>query len=80
MKKTIRYHEANIMQRQINKFMNLFKRDYVKIEKLKEKDIKVYTPKLNKVKVSVGVVGCVGCLLTPFTNWFIPFIIGWMIR
>ena len=80
MKTTKKYHEANIIQRQINKFINLFKRDYVKIDKLKEKGIKVYTPKLNKLKVGVGVAGCVGCLLTPFTNWTIPFIVGWILR
>ena len=44
------------------------------------KGLKPYNPKLNKIKVGLGCVGVVGCLLTPFTNFSIPFIIGWCLK
>jgi len=74
------YHKENMIQKNINKFFNLFRRDQDRIDQLVENGIKVYNPKLNKVKVGVGVAGCVGCLLTPATNWIIPFIVGWIVK
>jgi len=77
MQKIKTYHRQNRIQKQINGFLNLFKKDYVMRDRLKERGIEVYTPKLNKFKVGIGSVGVVGCLLTPATNWAIPFIVRW---
>ena len=39
-----------------------------------------YIPRLNKIRVGVGLVLVVVLLMTPFTNWLIPFLIGWVLK
>jgi len=47
---------------------------------LKSRGLKPYIPKLNTLKLSLLCGGVLLCLLTPFTNWFIPFLIVWGLR
>ena len=42
--------------------------------------LKPYVPKLNKLRVGVGLSLMLVCLATPFTNGLIPFIIGWLLK
>ena len=37
----------------------------------RDKSIKLYTPKRNKIKVALLGAFVVACLITPFTNWMI---------
>ena len=45
------------------------------------KGLSVYLPKLNKIKVSIGILGIIVLIITPFTPDFliIPFIIKWVL-
>lgn len=47
---------------------------------LKNKGLGVYIPRLNKLRVGVGLVLVGVCLITPATNWTIPFIVGWALK
>ena len=47
---------------------------------LNERGFKIYRPKVNKAKASVAGVLVAGCLITPFTNLFIPSIIRWSLK
>ena len=47
---------------------------------LRKRGVGVYVPKLNKIKLGIGLVGVVVLLATPFTNWLIPFLVGWILK
>lgn len=47
---------------------------------LGSKGIKIYRPKVKKARASVGGVLVIGCLVTPFTNFFIPSIVKWSLK
>ena len=47
---------------------------------LKQKGLSAYIPKLNKLRLVVGGLLVVGCLMTPATNWLIPFLVGWGLK
>ncbi len=74
------YIKQNKIQKEALSYINLFRKDYSKINSLKDRGIKTYTPKVNKVKLSFIGLLIVGCLLTPFTNWFILPLIRWGLK
>jgi len=76
------YNKQNIIQKQISSFMGLFKKDWNKINELKQNGLGVYTPKLNKVKVGLAVGVGVVAVVVPFTPDFliIPFMIKWVLQ
>jgi len=53
--------------------------NYFKPDRSKCK-FEIYSPKIKRWKMSLGVVGVLGCLFTPGTNLLIPFIVRWILR
>lgn len=43
-------------------------------------NLEIYKPKIKRGKLFLCLTGIALCLVTPMTNWVIPFIIGWMLR
>ena len=78
--KTTTYHIQNRIQKEVMQFIRIFKHDFNKVNQLEDRGIKIYTPKLNKIKVFIGVAFTIVCLLTPFTNFLIPLNIMWVIK
>jgi len=40
----------------------------------------VYNPKIKRWRIGIASIVIGGCLITPFTNWMIPFVVRWMVR
>ena len=74
------YTRQNKIQKKAISIFRFFKPDYKTIRKLKTKGIEVYTPKLNKIKLGIGVFLILLCIVTPLTNWAIPFIIKGVLK
>jgi len=70
----IYYHRQNIIQKKV---MNIIR--FIKPVKTRY-SFETYTPKLNKVRVGFGSIGVIACLLTPCTNWLIPFIVRFSLK
>jgi len=56
---------------------------YLKFEevaKWKYNVFETYKPKIKKYKIPITILLIVTCLVTPATNWMIPFAVGWMLK
>jgi len=71
------YGKANILMRGYQAVKNRF----VIGEQTKRilGSIEAYIPKIT-AKEKIGAIGIIICILTPATNWMIPFIGGWALR
>ncbi|KKN44969.1 hypothetical protein LCGC14_0687900 [marine sediment metagenome] len=74
------YGKQNILKSIVRTIQDRFKINHYSKITLKNKGLGYYIPRLNKIRVGVGVVLIGGCLMTPFTNWLIPFLIGWILK
>jgi len=70
------YKRQNKIQESLNALFPNWK--YANI--VRHRGVEFYTPKINKFRLGVFVLLVVGCLITPATNWIIPFLIGWVLR
>jgi len=78
--KIITYHKQNKVQKELLSFVEMVKPNREKVKELNLKGIKIYNPKVNKIKMGFVSAVIVGCILTPFTNIAIPYIIKWGLR
>ena len=74
------YTRQNRIQKEILSILNLFSKDYGKLEELKFNGIKVYTPQRNKLKLGFISLLVVGCLITPATNLLIIPLVRWGLK
>jgi len=74
------YIKQNRIQKEALSYIDLFRKDYNTIRSLEKKGISVYDPKRNKVKLSFIGLLIVGCVITPFTNFFILPLIKWGLK
>lgn len=78
----MRYHNQNRIQKQIYPIFRMFKNDKELIQRVEKNGVKVYAPKLNKVRVCVS-IGLIGVLASiPFfpEYLFLPKLIKWGIK
>ena len=74
------YGKQNILKSIVGTIKNRFKiNPYSKVT-LNNIGVGCYIPRLNKIRIGVGLVLIGVCLMTPFTNWLIPFLIGWVLK
>ena len=45
-----------------------------------EYKLETYRPKINRLKLTLGLTGTIICLITPATNWIIPMIGRWILK
>ena len=74
------YGKQNLIIKECRNIKERFSPSHHTINLMRGFGLGVYTPKLNKARVSFASVGIVGCLVTPFTSWSIPFIVGWALK
>jgi hypothetical protein len=75
-----RYGNKNHLQKVLTNIKNTRTINPLLSTLLRSKGLRAYIPKLNKFKIGF-VCGCVLlCVLTPATNWAIPFLISWALR
>ncbi len=71
------YGKQNAFIKQAREIKNIFKPSRHTINLIKGVGCEIYQPKFNKIKLSFAGVVIVACLVTPATNWLIPFVMGW---
>lgn len=75
-----KYGKQNQLQKVLTEVKNQRQMNPYTKTLLINRGLKLYTPKLKKFKVGVSIALIIGCLITPFTNWLIVFIIGWCLK
>jgi len=75
-----KFHKQNKIQKEVGWFIELFKPNKNKISDLNRKGIITYRPALNKIRLTVGIFLVGGCIITPMTNWLIPFAVKWVVK
>ena len=76
------YKRQNKIQKELISFVRIFKNDKRATLSYEQKGFNIYTPKLNKLKVSFGIVGFLVLLILPLIPDFIflPFITKWCLK
>lgn len=71
------YGKRSWMKNQINFFTVYDDKRYS--DYLSNQSLQIYRPSVNRIKATFGGMLIVGCLVTPFTNFFIPSILRWSV-
>ena len=74
------YHRQNFIQKQLAPFECLFNNITYQMKEMKSRGLDFYNPRVNRVKLSIGLLLIVGCLCTWGTNLMILPIGRWMLR
>jgi len=80
MKQVETYGKQNWLRSEYNNIRSYFIPNPITQALLAKRGVTLYRPKLKKAKVGVASIAIIVCLATPFTNFFIPLIVGWMLR
>jgi len=88
---TKKYNKQNKIQKRISKGIEGIRKEATTIKerfkpspqttaRLNDKGVGVYVPKLNRVKVGLGLVAMVVLIITPFTNWLSYYVLKWVLK
>ena len=72
-----KYGSQPLYKRKLSEYKKLFIPEWTIVNKLNNKGIKVYKPKLNKLRVGTAIGLICLCIVVPLTNWAIPGIVIW---
>ena len=77
MKQIQTYGKQNLLRREYNKVKSYYIVD-PRVEQLSQ--FKFYAPGIKRWKLSIGFILVGLCVITPFTNFFIPGIYRWVVK
>lgn len=74
------YGKQNTAHKVYNELKDRFKINPYSKVLIEKQGLSCYVPKLNKARVGIAILIMVACIITPFTNWLIPFVLMWGLK